>query len=77
MYGKKNERERQNRCMTESKHMPSNENQQYIETPVGLRKLIEDIMDKDISGFRGERGNMRRLINVERELRYIKEVMTD
>ncbi|MPD00701.1 hypothetical protein E2C01_096194 [Portunus trituberculatus] len=38
--------------MTESKHTPLCENQQYIETLVGLRKLTEDIMDKDFSGFR-------------------------
>ncbi|MPC30592.1 hypothetical protein E2C01_023859 [Portunus trituberculatus] len=63
------------RRMTESKHMPSCENQRYIETPVGLKKLTEDIMDKDFSGFRNERGRMRRLINIEREFRYIKEVM--
>ncbi|MPC68203.1 hypothetical protein E2C01_062400 [Portunus trituberculatus] len=63
--------------MTESKHTPSCENQQYIQTPVELRKLTEDIMDKDFSGFRDERGIMRRLINIERELGYMKEVMTD
>ncbi|MPC46793.1 hypothetical protein E2C01_040519 [Portunus trituberculatus] len=63
--------------MTESKHLPSCENQWYIETPVGLKKLTGDIMDKNFSGFRDERGSMRRLINVERELRYMKEVMTD
>ncbi|MPC52920.1 hypothetical protein E2C01_046801 [Portunus trituberculatus] len=63
--------------MTESKHMPSCENQRYIETPVGLRKLTENIMDKDFSGFRDKRDIMRRLINVERELRYMKEVKTD
>ncbi|MPC70220.1 hypothetical protein E2C01_064462 [Portunus trituberculatus] len=63
--------------MTKSKHTPSCENQRYIETPVGLRKPTEDIMENAISGFRDERGSMRRLINVERELRYIKEVMTD
>ncbi|MPD04633.1 hypothetical protein E2C01_100331 [Portunus trituberculatus] len=61
----------------ESKHTPSCENQRFTETFVGLRKLAEDIMDKDFSGFREERGSMRRLINVERELRYMKEVMTD
>ncbi|MPC64433.1 hypothetical protein E2C01_058549 [Portunus trituberculatus] len=33
-------------------------------------------MDKDFSGFRDERGNMRRLIKVERKLRYVKEVMS-
>ncbi|MPC65711.1 hypothetical protein E2C01_059847 [Portunus trituberculatus] len=33
-------------------------------------------MDKDFLGFRDERGNMRRLINVERELRYTKVVMS-
>ncbi|MPC31573.1 hypothetical protein E2C01_024868 [Portunus trituberculatus] len=60
----------------ESKHTPSCENQQYIETPVGLRKLSDDTMDKDFSGFRDIHGNMRRLINIERELRYMKVVMS-
>ncbi|MPC34565.1 hypothetical protein E2C01_027958 [Portunus trituberculatus] len=59
--------------MTKSNHTPSCESQWYIETPVGLRKLTEDIMDKDFSGFRDERGSMRRLINIERELRYLHE----
>ncbi|MPC18226.1 Integrin alpha-PS3 [Portunus trituberculatus] len=63
------------RRMTESKHAPSCENQRYIETPVGLRKLTEDIMDKNFSGFRDKRGSVRRLISVERELRYMKEVV--
>ncbi|MPC56190.1 hypothetical protein E2C01_050143 [Portunus trituberculatus] len=54
------------RHMTESKHTPSCENQEYFETPVGLRKLTEDIMEKDFSGFREERGSMRRLINIEK-----------
>ncbi|MPC75365.1 hypothetical protein E2C01_069751 [Portunus trituberculatus] len=63
--------------MVESKQTPSCETQQYIETPVGLRKLTDDIMDKDFSGFRDERGNMRRSINIERELRYMKEVISN
>ncbi|MPC24645.1 hypothetical protein E2C01_017731 [Portunus trituberculatus] len=63
--------------MTESKHALSCESERYIETPVVLRKLTEDIMNKDFSGFRDKSGSMRRLINVERELRYVKEVMTD
>ncbi|MPD00473.1 hypothetical protein E2C01_095946 [Portunus trituberculatus] len=65
------------RRMTESKHTPSCENQRYIETPVGVRKLTEDIIIKDISGFRDERGSMRRSINIDRELRYMKEVMSN
>ncbi|MPC49732.1 hypothetical protein E2C01_043544 [Portunus trituberculatus] len=32
-------------------------------------------MDKDFSGFRDEQDSIRRLINIERELRYMKEVM--
>ncbi|MPC12741.1 hypothetical protein E2C01_005445 [Portunus trituberculatus] len=63
------------RHMTEPKHTPCG-NQRIIETPIGLRKLTDDIMDKDFSGFRDERSNMRRLVNIERELRYTKEVMT-
>ncbi|MPC79030.1 hypothetical protein E2C01_073541 [Portunus trituberculatus] len=63
------------RRMEEPKHTPP-ENQHYIETPIGLRKLTEDTMDRDFSGFRDERGNMRRLVNVERKLRYLKEAMS-
>ncbi|MPC92206.1 hypothetical protein E2C01_087282 [Portunus trituberculatus] len=63
------------RRMAESKHTPS-DNQRFIETPIGLRKLTDDTMDKDFSGFRDERCNMRRLIKVERELRYMKETMS-
>ncbi|MPC70859.1 hypothetical protein E2C01_065120 [Portunus trituberculatus] len=40
--------------MVESKYTPSCKNQWYIETPVGLRKLTDDIFDKDFSGFRDE-----------------------
>ncbi|MPC98786.1 hypothetical protein E2C01_094168 [Portunus trituberculatus] len=64
------------RRMTESKHTPSCENQWCTETPIGLRKLTNSIMDKNFSGFRDERGSMRRLINVKRELKYMKEVMS-
>ncbi|MPC57444.1 hypothetical protein E2C01_051424 [Portunus trituberculatus] len=52
------------RRMAQSKYTPSIENQWYIETPVGLRKLTDDIMDKDFSRFRDEGGNMRMLTNV-------------
>ncbi|MPC16831.1 hypothetical protein E2C01_009667 [Portunus trituberculatus] len=44
------------RCMAESKHTPS-ENQRFIETPIGLRKLTDDTMEKDFLGFWDERGN--------------------
>ncbi|MPC35944.1 hypothetical protein E2C01_029382 [Portunus trituberculatus] len=64
------------RHMTESKHTPSYGNKQYIETPFELRRLTEDIMDKDFSGFGEEKGSMRRLVNVEKELRNMKEVMS-
>ncbi|MPC96906.1 hypothetical protein E2C01_092187 [Portunus trituberculatus] len=63
------------RHMAEPKHT-LNENQCFIETPISLRKLTEDTMEKDFSGFWDERGNMRRLVNVEKELRYMKEVMS-
>ncbi|MPC91173.1 hypothetical protein E2C01_086192 [Portunus trituberculatus] len=63
------------RRMEEPKHTPA-ENQRYIETPIGLRKLTEDIIDKDFSGFQDESGNTRRVVNVERELRYMKEAMS-
>ena len=47
-----------------------------IETPVGLRQLVEASGERDFSGFREERGNMRRIINVERELRCMKELIS-
>ncbi|MPC81296.1 hypothetical protein E2C01_075903 [Portunus trituberculatus] len=62
------------RRMAEPKYMPS-KNHRFIETSTGLRKLTDDTTEKDFSGFQDERGNMRRLVNVERELRYMKEVM--
>ncbi|MPC57589.1 hypothetical protein E2C01_051572 [Portunus trituberculatus] len=61
--------------MAECKHTLS-DNQHFIETPIGLRKLSDNTMEKNVSTFRDERGNMRRLINVERGLRYMKEVMS-
>lgn len=61
------------RRMSKPKQTSPCENVRYIETPVGLRKLTEGIMDKDFSGFGDERGSTRRLINVER---YTKEVMS-
>ncbi|MPC31481.1 hypothetical protein E2C01_024771 [Portunus trituberculatus] len=59
-----------------SKQTPSFENQRFIKTPVALKRLGNDNMDKDFSGFREERDNMRRLINLEREIRYMKEAMS-
>ncbi|MPC98911.1 hypothetical protein E2C01_094297 [Portunus trituberculatus] len=44
------------RRKAESKHTPS-ENQRFIETPIDLRKLTDDTMEKDFSGFKEERGN--------------------
>ncbi|MPC86046.1 hypothetical protein E2C01_080858 [Portunus trituberculatus] len=63
------------KCMAHSKQTPPIENLRLIETPVGLRRLTEDNMDKEFSGFRDKKGNIRSLLNIERELRYLKEVM--
>ncbi|MPC61829.1 hypothetical protein E2C01_055906 [Portunus trituberculatus] len=63
------------RHMEEPKHTLA-ENQRYIETPIGLRKLTEDTMDKDFLGFQDEGGNTRRLVDVRRELKYLKEAMS-
>ncbi|MPC32409.1 hypothetical protein E2C01_025718 [Portunus trituberculatus] len=53
------------------------ENLRFIETPIDLKRLSDDNTDKDFSGFREERGNMRKLINVVREIRFFKkEVMS-
>ncbi|MPC40837.1 hypothetical protein E2C01_034406 [Portunus trituberculatus] len=51
-------------------------NRRCTETPVGLKRLGEDNTDKEFSGFREEKGNVRRLMNVEKEMRYMKEVIS-
>ncbi len=38
----------------------------FIETPVGLRQLVEASGERDFSGFREEKGNMKRIISVEK-----------
>ena len=43
-----------------------------IETPMGLRRLMEND-GRDFSGFREEKGTMRRVISVELEMRNMKE----
>lgn len=45
-----------------------------IETPVGLRVLTSEDSG-DFSGFREDRGNMRRIISAEREIRYMRELI--
>ena len=42
-----------------------------IETPMGLRRLMESD-GRDFSGFREEKGTMRRVISVEREMRNMR-----
>ena len=48
---------------------------QSIETPIGLRRLGED-KDRDFSGFREERGNMRRIMSLEKEMRCMRKLMS-
>ena len=45
-----------------------------IETPMGLRKLMESD-GRDFLGFREEKGTMRRVIGVEREMRNMRELI--
>ncbi|MPC18006.1 hypothetical protein E2C01_010877 [Portunus trituberculatus] len=61
---------------TGPKQTPCFEIQRFIETPFGLKRLNDDNTDEDLSGFREERGNMKRLINMEREMRHMEEVMS-
>ena len=42
-----------------------------IETPMGLRRLMESD-GRDFSGFREEKGTMRRVITVEQEMRNMR-----
>ena len=46
-----------------------------IETPMGFRSLMEND-GRDFSGFREEKGTMRRVISVEREMRNMRELIT-
>ncbi len=48
----------------------------FIENPVGLRQLMEAIGERDFSGFREEKGNMRRIISVEKEIRCMRELIS-
>ena len=51
-----------------------NNKQQLIETPAGLRRLSE-FSDGEFSGFKEERGTVRRLVAAEREIRCMKELI--
>ena len=46
-----------------------------LETPLGLRNLGESGDSRGFSGFLPDRGNMRRLVGVESEIRLLKELM--
>ena len=46
-----------------------------IETPVGLRELLDLSEVCDFSGFREEKTNMRRIVNVEQEVRCMREMI--
>ena len=47
-----------------------------LETPLGLEKIAGPNVTGDFSGFEnGTRGTMRRLVNMEREMRCMKEVL--
>ena len=49
----------------------------FVETPTGLRRLSEVSTGKDFSGFQQgrERGNLRRMVEMEREIRIVKETL--
>ena len=47
-----------------------------LETPLGLKRVTGTNVTGDFSGFENEsRGTMRRLVNMEREMRFMKEVL--
>ena len=47
-----------------------------LETPLGLKRIGSTNVMGDFSGFENEsRGTMRRLLNVEREMRFMKEIL--
>ena len=49
---------------------------QLLETPLGLRKLTGSDIAGDFSGFEKEnKGTMRRLVSIEREIRFTKELL--
>ena len=53
-----------------------NVNKRLIETPVGLRKILDMGSEgSDFSGFKEEKTNMRRIVNVEKEVRCMKELL--
>lgn len=45
----------------------------FIETPVDLRQLVEASEERNFSGFREEKGNMRRIISVDKKIRCMRE----
>lgn len=47
----------------------------FVETPLGLRQLGKCGETRDFSGFKEETTNMRRIVNVEKEIRLMKEVI--
>ena len=49
---------------------------QLLETPLGLRRLAGFDIPGDFSGFEKEnKGTMRRLVSVEREIKFMKEML--
>lgn len=46
-----------------------------IETPIGLRKLGEWSDNREFSGFKEERSNMRRIVTVEGEISSLRDLI--
>jgi len=47
-----------------------------LETPLGLRKLSDWSGNREFSGFKEERSNMRRVVSLEKEVRLMKDAIS-
>ena len=50
---------------------------QDLETPLGMRRLTDSSGGRSFSGFMQERGNVRRIVEMEREIRALKELVSN
>ena len=50
---------------------------QQLETPIGLRNILARSGDRSFSGFAPERNNMRKIIELERDMRALKDLVSD
>ena len=60
-----------------NKRTPFVSRRRSMETPVGLRRIGDSEEVGEFSGFKEERGSMRRIVNLEKELRAVKETIAN